>query len=78
MECTFTSPVKTACSKFVMYCMQCSMSVSAVYSVYIDLLYDEISLTSTSGSNHILPFVYTSSDIFVELQKVIQGAWMCE
>ena len=26
----FTSPVRTGCGMFVMYCMQCCMSVSAV------------------------------------------------
>ena len=30
LECAFTSPVRTECGMFVMYCMQCSMSVSAV------------------------------------------------
>ena len=30
VECAFTSPVKTGCGMFVMYCMQCCMSVSAV------------------------------------------------
>ena len=30
VECTFTSPVKTECGMFVMCCMQCCMSVSAV------------------------------------------------
>ena len=30
MECAFTSPVKTECGMFVMYCMHCCMSVSAV------------------------------------------------
>ena len=30
VECTFTSPVRTECSMFVIYCMQCCMSVSAV------------------------------------------------
>ena len=30
VECAFTSPVRTACGMFVMYCMQCSMSVSDV------------------------------------------------
>ena len=29
-ECAFTSPVKTECGMFVMYCKQCCMSVSAV------------------------------------------------
>ena len=29
-ECAFTSPVRTECGMFVMYCMQCCMSVSAV------------------------------------------------
>ena len=28
--CTFTSPVRTEYGMFVMYCMQCCMSVSAV------------------------------------------------
>ena len=28
--CAFTSPVRTECGMFVMYCMQCCMSVSAV------------------------------------------------
>ena len=30
MECAFTSPVRTECGMFVMRCMQCCMSVSAV------------------------------------------------
>ena len=30
VECAFTSPVKTEYGMFVMYCMQCCMSVSAV------------------------------------------------
>ena len=30
VDCAFTSPVKTECGMFVMYCMQCCMSVSAV------------------------------------------------
>ena len=30
MECAFTSPVSTECDRFVMCCMQCCMSVSAV------------------------------------------------
>ena len=30
VECAFTSLVRTECGKFVMYCMQCCMSVSAV------------------------------------------------
>ena len=30
VECVFTSPVRTECGTFVMYCMQCCMSVSAV------------------------------------------------
>ena len=30
VECAFTSPVRTECGMFMMYCMQCSMSVSAV------------------------------------------------
>ena len=34
--------------------------------------------SSFVSSNCILPFVYTSSGIFVELQKVIQSAGMCE
>ena len=29
VECAFTSPVRTECGIFVMYCMQCCMSVSA-------------------------------------------------
>ena len=32
MECAFTSPVRTECGMFVMYCMQCCMSVSSVLS----------------------------------------------
>ena len=34
MECAFTSPVRTECGMFVMYCMQCCMSVSAVIVVH--------------------------------------------
>ena len=34
MECAFTSPVRTECGMFVMYCMQCCMSVSAVCSAW--------------------------------------------
>ena len=30
VESAFTSPVRTECGMFVMYCMQCCMSVSAV------------------------------------------------
>ena len=30
MVCAFTSPVRTECGMFVMYCMQCCISVSAV------------------------------------------------
>ena len=30
VECAFTSPVRTECGMFVMYCMQCCMCVSAV------------------------------------------------
>ena len=30
VECAFTTPVGTGCGMFVMYCMQCCMSVSAV------------------------------------------------
>ena len=30
VERAFTSPVRTECGMFVMYCMQCCMSVSAV------------------------------------------------
>ena len=30
VECAFPSPVRTMCGMFVMYCMQCCMSVLAV------------------------------------------------
>ena len=30
VDCAFTSPVRTECGMFVIYCMQCYMSVSAV------------------------------------------------
>ena len=30
VECAFTSQVRTECGMFVMYCMQCCMSMSAV------------------------------------------------
>ena len=30
VECEFISPVRIECSMFVMYCMQCCMSVLAV------------------------------------------------
>ena len=30
VECAFTSPVRTECGMFVMCCMQCCISVSAV------------------------------------------------
>ena len=30
VECAFTSPVRTECGRFVMYCMQCCMSVPAI------------------------------------------------
>ena len=30
VECAFTSTVRTECGMFVMYCMQCCMSVSTV------------------------------------------------
>ena len=30
VECAFTSPARTECGMFLMYCMQCCMSVSTV------------------------------------------------
>ena len=46
VECAFTSPVRSECGIFVMYCMQCCMSVSgsvvggcAVSRRYIDVCY---------------------------------------
>ena len=33
VECAFTSPVKTDCGMFVMYCIQWCMSVSDVFVV---------------------------------------------
>ena len=33
VECAFTSPVRTECGMFVMCCMQCCMSMSAVWNV---------------------------------------------
>ena len=30
VECAFTSPVRTECGIFVMYCMQCCMCVAVV------------------------------------------------
>ena len=30
VECAFTSPVRTECGTFEIYCMKCCMSVSAV------------------------------------------------
>ena len=30
VECAFTPPVRAECGMFVMYCMQCCISVSAV------------------------------------------------
>ena len=30
VECAFTSPVRTECGMFVMHCMQCCISLSAV------------------------------------------------
>ena len=51
VECAFTSPVRTECGMFLMWCMQYCMSVSAVlYSVYVGLQYAEIFLTFTAGS----------------------------
>ena len=42
MECAFTSPVRTECGMFVMYCMQCCMSVSCnggpIYKLYLPRL----------------------------------------
>ena len=36
VECAFTFPVRTECGMFVMYCMKCCMSVSAVlWCVYV-------------------------------------------
>ena len=32
VECAFTSLVRTECGMFVMYCMQCCMSMSVVLS----------------------------------------------
>ena len=33
VECAFTSPVRTECGMFVMYCMKCCMSVSSCFVV---------------------------------------------
>ena len=52
MECAFTSPVRTECGMFVMYCMQCCMSMSAVVRGcgvlrrYIDVCYDMFSVVN--------------------------------
>ena len=35
MECAFTSPVRTECGMFMIYCMQCCMSVSAVLNMCV-------------------------------------------
>ena len=35
VEHAFPSPVRTECGMFVMYCMQCCMSVSAVFSAWM-------------------------------------------
>ena len=40
VECAFTSSVRTGCCMFVMCCMQCCMSVSAVCSVCMCCLED--------------------------------------
>ena len=37
VECVFTSAVRTECCMFVMYCMQCCMSVSTALS-FVDVL----------------------------------------
>ena len=37
VECAFTSPVRTECGMPVIYCMQCCMSVSAVWQC-VDVL----------------------------------------
>ena len=41
VECAFTSPVSTECRMFVMCCMQCCMSMSAVLSAWMCCL-DEV------------------------------------
>ena len=45
MECAFTSPVRTECGMFVMYCMQCYRYIDVCYcdmfsvvNVYLDHL----------------------------------------
>ena len=35
VECAFTSPVRTECGMFVIYCMQCCMPMSAVLLLYV-------------------------------------------
>ena len=35
VEYVFTSPARNECGMFVMYCMQCCMSVSAVCSAWM-------------------------------------------
>ena len=39
VECAFTSPVRTECGMFVMYCMQCCMSVFVVYGCAVSRRY---------------------------------------
>ena len=41
MECAFKSPVRTECGLFIMYCMQCCLSVSAVL-LCVDVQYEEV------------------------------------
>ena len=39
MECAFTSPVGTEYGMFVMYCMQCCMSVCSTWMCCLEEVY---------------------------------------
>ena len=65
VECAFTSPVRTECGMFVMYCMQCCMSVSAVFVVrgcgvsrrYIDVCYCDMFSVVNEYLDHLKLYV---------------------
>ena len=63
VECAFTSPVRTECGMFVMYCMQCCMPESADLMCCLEDVYKCL--------QYLLPTVYlfmadiANPDLFV-------------
>ena len=70
VECAFTSPVRTECGMFVMYCMQCCMSVYFwCFGFRGELGFlncDDVCMCVVNKQFELLEFV--SESVYVDLQ----------